>query len=206
MRSYGSLPVVIKRTTTRNSDGFYSTVTETVHSSANVPNTSIGDDIDSEIVTTVENESYGAGLTKQTVTTETRSLVDSTTGVEQVPATTYDEQTSYVELDIRQHPNFSSLKATGWDEEKGEFLPTSPHYGVTSYIVGSTQVTVTSYHRSQPSSSYTLVGTKAAPGGGFGGANNWLVVGTSRRKVGENLYAKEIVYLYSAKGWDNAIY
>ncbi len=206
MRSYGTLPVVIKRTTTRNSDGFYSTVTETVHATGSVPNTLAGDEIDSEIVTTVENETYGAGLTKQTITTETRSLVDSESGLEQVPATTYDEQTSYVELDIRQHPNFSTLKATGWDDEKGEFLPTSPHYGVTSYIVGSTQVTVTSYHRSQPSSSYTMVGSRSAPGGGFGGANNWLVIGTSRRKVGENLYAKEIVYLYSAKGWSTAIY
>lgn len=206
MRSYGSLPVVIKRTRTRNSDGFESTVIETVHSDNALPNTSIGDSVDSEIVTTLERETYGAGLTKQTLSTETRSSIDEVSGVERVPSTTFDETTSYVELDIRQHPNFASLKSTGWDDEKGEFLPTSKHYGVTSYIVGSTQVTVTSYHRSQPSSGYQSVGGVGAPGGGFGGARNWIVVGSGRRKVGENLFAKEIVYLYSAKGWDADIY
>lgn len=206
MTVFGSLPVVLKRTTVRNTDGLYSTTTETVYETSSLPTLNVGDGVDGETVTTMENESYGLGLTKQTLTTETKSQIDSETGLEVVPSTTYDEQTSYVELDIRQHPDFTTLKATGWDEEKGEFLPTSEHYGITSYIVGSTQVTVTSYHRSQPSSSYTLVGTKAAPGGGFGGTNNWLVIGTSRRKVGENLYAKEIVYLYSAKGWSSAIY
>lgn len=206
MRSYGSFPVVVKRTTSRNSEGLYSTVIETVYVSGTEPKNITGTSTDSGNVVTVENESYGPGLIKQTVTTETKSEIDEQTGLEILPSTTFDEQTSYVELDIRQHPNFASLKATGWDDEKGEFLPSSPHYGITSYIVGSTQVTVTTYHRSQPSSSYALVGTKQAPGGGFGGTNNWLVIGTSRKKSGENLYAKEITYLYSAKGWSSDIY
>jgi hypothetical protein len=205
MTSFGDLPVVLKRTTTRNTDGYYSTVTETVYATNALPSLNVGDSIDSEVITTLENETYGLGMTKQTITTETRSLLDGE-GVEIVPDTEFSEQTSYVELDIRQHPSFATLKASGWDDEKGEFLPTSQYYGVSGYIVGSTQVTKTSFHRSQPSSDYGLVGSLGAPGGGFGGTNNWLIIGSSRRKVGENLYAKELVYLYSARGWDTTIY
>lgn len=123
-----------------------------------------------------------------------------------IPSTTYDEQTSYTELDIRQHPQFESIFSADWDDENNQFTSSSSLYGVTSYIVGSTVVTKTEYFGSQPSSVYASVGTLDTPGGGYGGAGKWLIIGSSRRKVGDNLYARETQYLYSAKSWNTDIY
>ena len=138
--------------------------------------------------------------------TLTWEAADATTFAEgtsnPIPGTTYDEQTSYVELDIRQHPDFASF--TGWDNENKEFTSTSKYYGITSYIVGSTTVTKTEYFGSQPASNYTSVGSLGTPGGGYSGAGKWLIIGSGRRKIGDNLYARETVYLYSAKGFNPA--
>jgi hypothetical protein len=123
-----------------------------------------------------------------------------------IPATTYDEQTSYTELDIRQHPQFESTLSDDWDEDNNQFNSSSQWYGVTSYIVGSTVVTKTEYFGSQPPSNYQMVGKLDTPGGGYTGANKWLVIGSGRRKIGDNLYARETQYLYSDKGWDTTIY
>lgn len=125
--------------------------------------------------------------------------------VPSIPSTTYDEQTSSIELPIQQHPSFASWSAD-WDSEKDAFKPESDKYGVTSYIVGSTVVTKTEYFGSQPSSRYSDVGTLEVPGGGFGGSNQWLIIGTSRRKIGDGLYSRETQYLYSAKAYNTDIY
>jgi hypothetical protein len=123
-----------------------------------------------------------------------------------IPGTTFDEQTSYTELDIRQHPLFESTLSEDWDEENNQFNSSSSFYGVTSYIVGSTVVTKTEYSGSLPASNYLMVGKLETPGGGYSGGNKWLVIGSSRRKIGDNLYARETQYLYSDKGWDTTIY
>lgn len=124
---------------------------------------------------------------------------------ESLPSTTYDEQTSMVELPIQQHPSFGSWSSQ-WDDEKGEFKSDSSKYGITSYIVGSTTVTKTEYFGSQPSSRYSEVGSLEAPGGGYGDSSKWLIIGGGRRKLGDGLYCRETVYLYSAKAYDADIY
>lgn len=196
---YGSsnLPVTV-RTTTVVQDGLTTKTIEKVHSGSSVPTHTIGEALEGLKLVTFTNEPFGGGLIKQTTVYEG---ADS-----EVPATTYESQGSAVELDIRQHPDFETKFKADWDAEKGEFKADSAYWGITSYLVGSVSVTKTTYHASQPTDDYADIGTLAAPGGGYSGTGKWLIIGTSRAKIGEGLYSKSTTYQYSAKGWDEDIY
>lgn len=121
-----------------------------------------------------------------------------------LPATAYIEQTSTMEVDIREHPNFSDW-ASDWDSENNEFLPSSTKYGIKSYIKGTTTVTVRSFYTSKPSSDRGNIGTIQNPGGDYTGTNKWLLTGSNRSQQGP-LWVKENTFLYSAKDWNEDIY
>lgn len=121
-----------------------------------------------------------------------------------IPATAYIEQSSQMEVDIREHPNFSDW-ADQWDQENERFLPSSSKSGIKSYIKGTTTVTVRSFYASKPSSDRANIGTIQNPGSDYSGTNNWLLVGSNRSQQGP-LWIKENIYLYSAKAWDEDIY
>lgn len=126
------------------------------------------------------------------------------TGEDGVPATTYTENSSVMEEPIQAHPDFDDWSAD-WDDEAGAFKPGTSKYGTTSYLVGTTTVTVTSYYTSKPAAPYGDIGSLETPGGGYGGTDKWLVVGANRGKSGAYwTVSKE--YQYSAKGWDTDIY
>ena len=122
-----------------------------------------------------------------------------------VPATTYTEKSSAVELDIRQHPLFASTLSTYWDNERAEFKPDSPYYGITSYVVGSTSVVKTEYFADKPSAAYASIGTLSVPGGGYTGDGKWMIVGSTRGR-NNGFWTVETEYVYSAKGYNTTIY
>lgn len=127
-----------------------------------------------------------------------------TAQAETLPATTAVEQSSQVEVDIREHPSFSDWSAE-WDSTNQQFLPTSTKYGITSYIRGTTTVTITEYFWSKPSSNRGNIGKTQSPGGDFGDGTNWLVIG-STRQLQNNLWTRVTTYLYSATAWNADIY
>ena len=148
--------------------------------------------------TGVAQEPQGSGVVKYTYT--------SIASVVAIPPTTYQESTTYNELDIRQHPNWAADFAADWDEDAEAFKPSSPFYGVTSYIVGTTNVTKTVFSATQPNPQFATVGKTEAPGGDYTDASKWLIVGTSRSQKSESLFAVDTDYLYSAIGWNSTIY
>jgi hypothetical protein len=142
--------------------------------------------------------------------TLTWEIADSTTFSDgtsnPIPSTTYDEQTSYVETPIQQHPQWEATLSETWDYDAKDWLEGSPYIGVYHFIEGSTTVIKTEYFGSKPASNYLMVGRLELPGGGYVGNNKWLVIGSNRRKIGDNLYARETVYLFKAEGYDTTIY
>lgn len=121
-----------------------------------------------------------------------------------LPAKTAVEQTSQIEVPIQEHPDFASW-AADWDSENQRFLASSDKAGITSYIKGSTTVTVTEYFSSKPASPFEDVGTLDSPGADYGSADNWLVIGATRQKVG-NYWTVERVHLYSAVPYNPDVY
>jgi hypothetical protein len=148
------------------------------------------------IATTVERTQKPGGLC-EIVTTYTSPATT-------LPDTTYAEQSSQVEVDIREHPNFSDW-ADDWDDENERFNLTSTKAGIKSYIKGTTTVTVTSYYNSMPSDDRANIGKIQTPGGSYSGTNSWLLVGANRSKQGP-IWVMSKTYLYSAKDWDTDIY
>jgi len=109
-----------------------------------------------------------------------------------VPETTWSENSSQMEVDIKLHPNYDEA----WEEDKA---------GVDSYIVGTTTVTKSEYFTSKPSSDRSSLGTRRSPGGDYGSSANWLLIGSNRTKQGE-YWVRSNTYLYSELPWDNDIY
>jgi len=148
------------------------------------------------IATTVERNQKSAGLC-EIVTTYTSPATT-------LPDTTYAEQSSQVEVDIREHPNFSDW-ADDWDDDNERFVLSSDKAGIKSYIKGTTTVTVTTYYNSKPSSDRNNIGKIQNPGSDYSGTNNWLLVGCNRSKQGP-IWVMAKTYLYSAKAWNTDIY
>ena len=121
-----------------------------------------------------------------------------------LPETTYAEQSSQIEVDIREHPNFSDW-ADDWDDDNERFKLSSDKAGIKSYIKGTTTVAVTSYYNSMPSDDRANIGKIQNPGGSYSGANKWLLVGANRSKQGP-IWVMQKTYLYSAKDWNSDIY
>jgi len=148
------------------------------------------------IATSVERNRKPGGLC-EIVTTYTAPATE-------LPDTTYTEQSSQIEVDIREHPNFSDW-ADDWDDDNERFKLSSSKAGIKSYIKGTTTVTVRSYYNSKPSSNRSDIGKIQNPGSDYSGSSNWLMIGSNRSKQGP-IWVKENVYLYSAKAWDSDIY
>lgn len=148
------------------------------------------------LATTVEINQLNAQLA-EIVTTYTSTATA-------IPATTYNEQSSQVEVPIQEHPNFSDW-AADWDDANQRFFPSSDKYGITSYIKGTTTVTVTSYFTSKPTDDRSNIGKIQSPGGDYSETNQWLLVGANRSKQGAN-WVMAKTYLYSATEWSSDIY
>lgn len=134
------------------------------------------------------------------------TLVYSAQGTEddELPATSYNESVSTMEVDIKLHPDFSDWE-DDFDSEKEAFKPGTPKYGITSYLVRTRTVTKSEYFSGDPGGDEADGCTIESPGGGFGGSGKWLNLGSSRSKQGD-IWIRETTYLYSGKGWDSEIY
>lgn len=150
----------------------------------------------SYLLTDVTQEQIPGNLGKLTLTYTATS--------EELPATTYNEQSSQVEVPIQEHPDFSDW-SSDWDEEAQAFKPSSDKYGITSYIKGSTTVTVTDYFNTKPASEKDSIGKTEAPGGDYGAAAKWLLIAANRSKQGK-WWVMQKTYLYSANDWNSDIY
>ena len=185
-RTYGgsNLPVVVRTIVTTTKDTIVTQV-ETVHDDGAVPAATV--DPGTYGITECYNEPLGGGFVKQRVTYTAANYTTS------APATTYSSQGSQIDVPIEQHPSYNP----SWADSKK---------GVEAYSTGSTTVTKTQYFLSRPSDPYTSIGTLATPGGPYGSAGHWLIVGTAVSKISEGLYALATQYLYSSKPWDTDIY
>lgn len=126
------------------------------------------------------------------------------TDFDELPDTTVVEQSSQEQVDIREHPNFGDWSAE-WDAEAEAFLPSSSKYGISSYIKGTTTVTVTEYFASKPASRRNDIGTLDSPSVDYGSAENWLIIASTRQQQG-TFWTRQTTYLWSAKPWNADIY
>jgi len=121
-----------------------------------------------------------------------------------LPSTTYNEQSSQIEVPIQEHPNFGDW-AADWDSDNQRFIDSSDKAGIASYIKGTTTVTVTSYYTSKPTDDRSSIGKIQSPGGDYSESNQWLLVGANRSKQGAT-WVMQKTYLYSATEWNSDIY
>ena len=111
------------------------------------------------------------------------------------PADTAVEQSSQQEVPIQEHPNFSDW-SSDWDASNNQFLSTSTKYGISSYLKGTTTVTVTEYFYSQPNTKMADIGCTEMPMGTWpGSAQNWLIIASTRQQQNQN-WTRQTTYLY----------
>jgi hypothetical protein len=123
-----------------------------------------------------------------------------------VPPTEFNESTTSMEKAIPAHPDFEEKFEQFWDKEKGEFLQDSPYRGISSYSVGTTQITITEYFRNKPSTLREEIGTlRNPPGEGGSGNGKWLLIGSNRSQRGQ-FWSRDNVYLYNRDKWNADIY
>lgn len=77
--------------------------------------------------------------------------------------------------------------------------------GQSAYLVGSGQVTIVEYSYTEPSSVLEQSGKRAVPAGFSGTVENWLVLSAVRQREGA-YWTRRIVYQYSAKKINGAVY
>ena len=138
-----------------------------------------------------------------------RATLTYTAQYQTLPATTYVEQTSTQQVDIRLHPNFSDW-VSYWDATNEEFpqgtiISGQNFGGVKDFIVGSTTITMTEYFESMPASNHGHIGKLQCPNEAYGTAANWLIVGSTRQQQGY-FWIRETVFEFSAIGWNTQIY
>jgi len=117
--------------------------------------------------------------------------------------TTYSESAAAAVVPITQHPDFETLSGThGYDPTIGLL---GDRFGINIWYKPSVQVTKREFSTSNLTSRFEDIGTLETPGGGYGGANKWLVVGTTRSKAPDG-NTRETTYLHSAEPWPTDIY
>jgi hypothetical protein len=123
-----------------------------------------------------------------------------------VPTTEVSENGTVIEVDIRQHPKFWTDWSQHWDFDKEQFKSSAPAYlkGVTKYVVGSSQVSVTQFFRGKPADVQGSLGKRENPPG-FSQGGHWLVVGGGRSKQGP-WWTRTLVYQYSSTAVPTQIY
>ncbi len=133
-----------------------------------------------------------------------------------LPADVIDENGSAIEVPIFQHPSWDdsdvfdpeeklwqvgdTVQEGGTPPASGVFIgftPDSIWFGVSKYVVGSYQVSVTSYSFTPVKSDDGTVGTQAVPTGYAGDAENWLIMTSHAGRSGP-FYTLTVVYQYSA--------
>ncbi len=179
-------------------------ICDTSNKFANIP--ALGSYSDGYTLTNYGSTDMPGGLTHIILTYTYTSLTP--------PDDTTVEQSSYLEEPIQRHPSFadnagtaaSPLNGALFDPDTGAFTgweASSPYAGMDTYIVGSTNVTVTQYSTSEFSSQADDIGTKQAPSG-YGGSD-WLLIASNRAKQGY-YFTISNTYLKSAIGWDSDWY
>jgi hypothetical protein len=146
-------------------------------------------------------------------------LCDVTLIYGELPTTKEVDNTSYEEVDVRLHPNYASVTATERREIDAALLENRAPSGlgatatelygkllsgVTSYIVGTTERTVTEYAWSEPSDVTSDVGTIDAPPGII--SSSWLCVSGGKQQESGGYWSRTKVHRYSARGWDSDLY
>lgn len=137
----------------------------------------------------------------------------------ELPSTREVDNTTYEEVDVRLNPAFSSVTAAERREIEAALLENRAPSGlgatattlyekllggVTSYIVGTTERTVTEYSWSEPSDVTSDVGTIDAPPGVI--SSSWLCVSGSKQLEGGGYWSRTKTHRYSANGWDSDLY
>lgn len=77
--------------------------------------------------------------------------------------------------------------------------------GMSSYLVGTGQVTVVEYSYSTPTSVLEESGKRSVPPGYSGTVANWLLLSASRQQAGA-YWTRRLVYQYSAKDISDVVY
>ena len=145
----------------------------------------------------VEHVQLDAGLCEITLTWVTDFDI--------LPPPTAVEQSSQQEVPIQEHPHFSDWLAD-WDATNNQFISTSTKYGISSYLKGTTTVTVTQYFYQQPLTKMADIGCTEMPLGTWpGSAQNWLIIASTRQQQNQN-WTSQTTYLYSFKEWNSDIY
>lgn len=117
--------------------------------------------------------------------------------------TTYSESAAAASVPITQHPDFNTLSGTyGYDPNIGLL---GSRFGINTFFKPQVQVTKREFSPTNLSSRYSDIGQREEPGGGYNGASNWLIVGTTRSKAPDG-YTRETTYLHSADEWPSDIY
>lgn len=150
------------------------------------------------------------------------------TGDGENPATPPDDEVwgtaSGIEIPLPRHPNFETTypafdgdaMADHWDDNLARLVLPASHAGIalgmqgmSSFVVGSYQVTHIEYFLGSPTTIQGTVGTKAVPPGEAGTADNWLVIsGGKREPDGRSPFGQRtLVYLYSEDpGFPDIVY
>lgn len=162
------------------------------------------------LLTEATQERLAAGLCK-IVLTYSKDISDDTASGASVPATTYVEQTSRVEVSIKSHPKFRDgvndwylewdFEKDDWDEN-GAF---SAKQGKTSYITGVTTIIKTEYSTSKPTSARDDIGKLEEPGNEWTESGHYLLMASNRSKQG-GFWAHQKEYQYSVDEWDSDFY
>lgn len=137
---------------------------------------------------------------------------------ETLPQDRFTENAVMEEVDVRRHPNYDAVNETERNEiERALDEKDAPsglgsaatelyeklRAGVTSYVVGSVEVTWSFHTVSQPSTVESLLGTISSPPGTA--SNRYLIVGGGVNQEGW-YWVKTLVYRYSDKNWDSDLY
>lgn len=133
-----------------------------------------------------------------TLNYEQSDVPDDGGGTQPVPETEYSESGSTIEIDIQQHPDWDNFKQY-WDEDLGRFGESAPAWlrGQSKYIVGSSMLTVTTYHATEPSDVQGDLGKIIdPPGRGFSG--HWLTISGGKNKRGP-WWARTLNYQFSSE-------
>lgn len=89
-------------------------------------------------------------------------------------------------------------------EFAGEAVPESIR-GMSSYVVGSGQVTVIEYYYNEPATVLEQSGKRSVPADYDGTTDNWLVLSAVRQREGA-FWTRRIVYQFSSKKISGAVY
>jgi hypothetical protein len=124
--------------------------------------------------------------------------------------TTVVENSSAMEEPIQLNPSFNAYCTAHpgeWDTTLNAFVSTSPKYGITSYEVGTKEVTISVASYGFQDLDPTIIGTIQSPpiGGNGGGNGSWLIMAQNQSRQGYFWFVST-TYKFNPNGWDTDFY